>query len=133
MEICQFEMQRHYETLLYWLARHKAYLPGHDEMPAIGYMAYDGQQAIACGFLRKVEGGMGQLDGLCTNPEALPSKRHDAIDLVVNRILDEAKALGMRNLLAMSTDKSVLMRSQRHGFKSCPHTLIVVDLATRST
>ncbi len=80
-----------------------------------------------------MEGGSGQLDGLCTNPDALPSKRHEAIEAVVNRILDEAKALGMRNLMAMSVDESTLMRSKRHGFKPCPHTLIVVDLTTRST
>jgi N-acetylglutamate synthase-like GNAT family acetyltransferase len=132
MEIRKFSLDD-MDFLLSWLEQRKCYLPNRDEMPEIGYMAWEGDTPIACAFLRRVEGNHGQLDGLATSPWLPGEMRHFAIDAVVQQILSDAKALGMRSLHATSVDESTLMRSKRHGFVPMPHTLIVADLTRRST
>lgn len=102
--------------------------PAPQEVPAIGYVAYCRGEPIACAFIRAVEGGYAQLDGLASNPSAPGEMRHSAIDLVVEKVMKEAKALGYKGMLAYSVDAATLMRSIRHGFKVMPHVLIVADL-----
>jgi hypothetical protein len=62
--LMKFSKRLHKETLEMWLDLHRAYLPDSSEYPKIGYVAYDRNEPIAIGFIRKVEGGFGQLDGI---------------------------------------------------------------------
>lgn len=105
-----------------------------EEMPALGYMAYLEEKAgddlpIACAFLRKVEGGWGLLEGLCTNPEATPSIRNFTIDLLVKTIIHRAQKYRMTQLLSWSVDSGTLERSKAHGFIPVEFSLIAKRLS----
>lgn len=113
-----------------WLAARGSYLPQESEMPEFGAVAYDDAIPVAAGFIRRVEGNHGQLDGLVTDPDQPGELRSNAIDLVVEELMAMAKAMRIRSLVAFSADTNTLMRSLKHGFVQQPHTMIVADLTS---
>lgn len=98
------------------------------ELPAIGFIVFDGETAICAAFLRRCEGNLGFIEGLASNPDIPGPIRHIAIDGVVSRVIQEAKDREMTNLMAWSVDTSTLERSAKHGFKKLQQTLIAKDL-----
>lgn len=129
LAIQTFNVKEHYAMLIEWLTVHKAYLSPIDEIPEYGFVAYCDDVPTAMAFIRRVEGGYAQLDGLTSNPSQPAKSRSDAIDLVVARIKYKAKALGIKSLIAFSLDKNTLERSKSHGFVPMDkHNLIVLPL-----
>lgn len=126
MEVERYDQRRHYETLLGWLEARGAYLPSIDEMPAVGCVAYNDTIPVAIGFLRRVEGGHAQLDGLTTSPLLPPEIRSRGIDFVVERLIEEAKDLGIRSIVAFTLEPNVLSRSAKFGFIQLNQAVIVL-------
>ena len=96
-----------------------------DPLPEIGFLAAVDDVPTAVGFLRKVEGGVGWIDSLCSNPEQPSLARHLAIESVVKTLINQALLHRMTALIAYSVDASTLERSKTHGFVHLPHTVIV--------
>lgn len=111
------------------LRSHKVNPPKLTQMPQYGFVAIDDSaQIIASAFIRRVEGGFCQLDGLATDPEKDPVSRNTAINCVLMAVYLKAKELGYKEIMAFSMDNSTLLRSERHGFVKLPHALIALDL-----
>lgn len=128
MEVQVFNPDDHMDHICEWLKlRNLPYSLG-EQLPEIGFMAFEGGQAICAGFLRKVEGDFAMLDSLITNPEALNYLRSNAIDAVVRELIKAAKAWGISSLIATSTDAHTLERSKKHGFVAMPDTVIALEL-----
>ncbi len=86
-------------------------------LPKIGYIALMNKQPIAAGFLRRVEGNIvAQLDGLTSNPYFGSKIRHEGITGVVNRLIDDAKDLKLKGIIAFTSDYSILVRAEDIGF-----------------
>jgi hypothetical protein len=85
-------------------------------LPKIGYIAMLNDQPIAAGFLRRVEGGYAQIDTLVTNPYFGNKLRHEGIDKVVNSLINDAKELRLRGILAITGELSILNRAEDKGF-----------------
>ncbi len=118
-----------YPTLCKWMDQHNCRIQPEDEVPQVGYVVYDDEgEPAAMAFLRMVEGGFAQLDGLITNPEKAPAVRNSAVDLAVSNIVTEAKRMKLKRLIAFSADANTLVRSERHGFAKLLHTAIIKDL-----
>ena len=83
-------------------------------LPKIGYIALLNKQPIAAGFLRRVEGGFGQLDTFVTNPYFGSKIRNDGINKVWNALISEARVLKLKGLLAFSKDTGLLDRAVKH-------------------
>lgn len=112
-----------------WLLERNAYLTPKEEIPEYGYVTFVNDIPTAMAFLRRVEGGYAQLDGLTSNPMQSSEARHQAIDLVVNRIKYQCKELEIKHLIAFSSDNSTLLRSKSHGFTSMgDHKVIVLSI-----
>lgn len=109
----------------YWLELRDRKPWRADEVPKMAWVISDGDQLVACAMIRRVEGGHGQLDGLCTNPSLPGEIRHKAIDALVTHAIQAAYDSGIKHLYALSVDESTLLRSQKHGFVRAPHTVIV--------
>ena len=114
-------------TLWTWAKARGSYMPQPSEMPEIRYVASERGEPIAMGFLRRVEGGYAQLDGLITNPEAPGDMRSYAIDTVVAQLLETARQLEIKAVMATSIDKNTLERSKKFGFIKQDMTVIIVD------
>lgn len=97
-------------------------------LPKIGYMALMNGHPIAAGFLRRVEGGYAQMDGLTSNPHFGSKIRHLGINLVVNSLISDAKDLELKGILAFTEDQGILKRSESFGFKQVNQTLIAMPL-----
>ncbi len=89
-----------------------------DSIPEIGFMAFEGSIPVAAAFLRRVEGGFAQLDGLVSNPECPSHIRHLGIDGVVSNVLNSAKKLGIKGVIAFTANKSTIVRASSLGFSS---------------
>lgn len=132
MFIEKFNINSHMDDLGAWLKARNQRVPLHNEMPALGFVVRSSDHAVAMGFIRRVEGGFGQLDGLCTNPHAPAKDRNDAIDLVVSKLLQSARELEIKGLVSTSIDKNTLERSLKHGFTQQPHSVIAIDLSAKA-
>lgn len=97
-------------------------------LPKIGYIALMGGHPIAAGFLRRVEGGYGQLDTLTSNPHFGSLVRHEGIKLVVDTLIQDAKDLRLQGLIAFTVDKGILSRAEDCGFHTLKHSLIALKL-----
>lgn len=98
-------------------------------LPKIGYIALLNNQPIAAGFLRKVEGNIvAQLDGLTSNPYFGSQIRHDGINAVVDRLIQDAKDMKLQGIIAFTRDNGVLSRAKALGFNVLNSTIITLKL-----
>lgn len=132
MTVEPFSPDKHMHILCAWLTDRGTYVPSREEMPAYGFVAYDDSVPIAMGFLRCMEGGYAQIDGLATDPRASGEQRHLAQDAVVVQLINKAKHFGIKSLTAYSVHKGALKRALTHGFVHLPHTVIALDLTLES-
>jgi len=128
MKVQRFQLDMHFQILTHWLEQRKCYIPPRDEVPGIGFIAYAGSTPISVGFLRLVEGGFAQIDGLTTNPEAPAQFRDRANDLIAESLISKAKSMNLKAIIASSTDKHTVLRAEKYGFALMPHTLFALNL-----
>jgi hypothetical protein len=128
MKILPFDQVKHIKHLYDWFKLRGMNLTLIDEIPMIGFIAFYKDLGIAAAFLRSVEPNYALLDGLITNPEALPYLRNEAIEGCVKVIIKKAKDLKLKQIMATSIDQGVLDRSKSHGFIKIPDTMIVLAL-----
>ena len=118
------------ETLYQWMRHRGLPCPRIDDMPAIGVVAYVDGKEVAMAFLRRVEGGFAQLDGLVTDETAPGAHRHEAIEAAVQAIVSKAKELGIKSLMATSQHKNTVMRAcSLHGFTIEPTVVLSLNLS----
>lgn len=128
MQVRAFHLADHISIIRHWLNQRNLEVRLADELPEIGFIAFDRDEPIACAFLRKVEPIFAQLDGLMTNVTAKSEFRHEAIDAVVTACIEKAKELKLKQLIAFSVDEGTLKRSEKHRFLKLPHTVIALNL-----
>ena len=97
-------------------------------LPKIGYVAVMGGHPIACGFLRRVEGGFAQIDTLASNAHFGSKIRNDGITTVVAALIQEAKDLKLRGIISITRDEGILKRAQSMGFHVVEHKVIALPL-----
>ncbi len=121
-----------YLPMLYEMLKTQDYLDiSHISMktlPRIGYIALLNKQPIAAGFLRRVEGGYAQLDGLTSNAYLGSIIRHEGINKVVQALINESKDLKLHGIIAITKDQSVVKRAKELKFQVIEDTLITLRL-----
>lgn len=129
METLNFSRWLDTKLIKSWLKLRQMDLSLADDLPEVGFIAVNGDSPpIAAGFLRLIEGKTAQIDSLITDPTVEPSLRNQAIDVVVERLLEFARANGVQSLIAFSIDAHTLERAKKHGFKHLPHTVMSLDI-----
>lgn len=124
MEINLVKPAQVFDELKKWLAFPVAI----DELPAHTYAALLNGELVAIAGLRLCEGPICLLDSLATNPTMSSSVRHEAIDLLVERIHDRAKELGFRAIVCHSKESSIISRAIRLGYAVVPEISLVRGL-----
>lgn len=127
MRVEQYE-EDHKEVLAEWFQARDLDSNLLNDVPLTGAVAFCYEKPVAIGFLRYVEGQYALIDGLVTDPAALPDVRDKAIDELVRHLVLMAKRSGTRRIMAHSVDKNTILRSQRHGFETLPDTMIALNL-----
>ena len=126
MEITPFFKKDHTAELAQWLLSRGESQELCDSLPAIGFMAKEGPQYIACMFLRMCEGGVGIIDSYATNPEIISTKRHEAIEKLLDEVIASTRIFKIKRLIAFSIDKGTIERGVKRGFKVQKHTLFAL-------
>lgn len=116
MYIEKYEKKRHIKVIGRFLHERSIDQDFLSLLPEHGYIAYLDDHPIACGFLRKCEGGIGIVDSFCSNPKMPGQLRHQALDLIINKLVRDCKELNIKGLIAFSSDSSIIQRSLRHNF-----------------
>jgi len=97
-------------------------------LPETGFAVFDQQFMVAAGFLRRVEGGLGLIDSYVSDPGFDGKMRHEALNLITTALIEEAKKLELRGIVAFSRDQNTICRSLDHGFQAQGHVVVTKDL-----
>lgn len=97
-------------------------------LPKIGYIALIKNQPIAAGFLRKVEGGYAQIDGLTSSPYFGSNLRNEGISKIVDMLISDAKDLKVHGIISFTEDEGVLKRAKVLGFQVVNQVIITLPL-----
>jgi hypothetical protein len=133
IKILEFK-HKHYGMLLSMLDDRETEWIQHisyKTLPKIGYIVVFGKHPIAAGFLRRLEGGYGQLDTFVTSPHFGSMFRDGALNLIVDRLLDDAKSLDLLGIMAITKDEGIISRAKERGFNTIPQVLLGLDLSRR--
>lgn len=98
-------------------------------LPKIGFVAMLGSQPVAAGFLRRVEGGFAQMDTLTSNSAFGGMIRHEGIKLIVNELLESAKQLKLKGIIAFTSDEGIMSRAKSIGFHQVDQKLIAIKIS----
>jgi len=101
-------------------------------LPKIGYIAYHNKMPIAAGFLRRVEPCYAQIDTLVSNAYCGSILRNEAITLIVDNLINDAKKLKLQGIICHTQDKGTLSRAESMGFHIVPQTIIALSLQETS-
>lgn len=97
-------------------------------LPRCGFIVTLNKQPLACGFLRRLEPCYAQIDTLVSNGYFGSQVRHEAIKLLVDTLILEAKALKLKGLVCHTSDTGIIARAQSLGFKIVPQTIIALPI-----
>lgn len=135
MKVVEFYNARgiiHYLIARYWLEKHAMSVELANELPEVGYVAYNHTEPVAMGFLRRVEGDVGMIDSLITNPYSAKVDRNVAMDAIFNQLIETAKEFGLKSLIGYSQDDNTLTRARRYGFSEQPYAVMSANLRSES-
>lgn len=103
----------------------------YQTLPKCGYIAILGKHPIAAGFLRKVEGGYGQLDTFVSNPYFGSKLRNEAINNIVDNLLQDAETQKLRGIIAITQDESIVNRAKDRNFVILPQVILGLNLSRK--
>lgn len=125
----KFNDEKHRKYVKKWLKIRGLDRSMADELPELGFISFYNGIPVSAIFLRNVEGsGYGMIDSMVTDPRVDAEVRDCSNDLVVEKLLKEAKRLNYKKIIAFSTDKMTLTRANAFQFNVLPHSVIATDL-----
>lgn len=126
MEVFKYIPEVHRSIVDEWAAHRNIDI---EEPPSIGYIAYCGKEPVACIFLLQAEKCLCIIDGLITNPAIKNPKRSNAIYILTDRLINDAKALGFSKIIAWTSNISTFEKATNFGFEPViGQVLIAKDL-----
>jgi hypothetical protein len=119
----------HFTHMSSWLSARNIPLWEETSVPKVGFISLKDEVPVAMGFLRLIEGRLGMIDGLLSNPAASGADRSNAIDLIVTQLIDVAKQMHLQGIISFSVDPNTLTRSHKFGFEEKKdQTIIILNL-----
>lgn len=112
MVVRQYEKEVDAPTLAAWARMRELTDLKIDSLPEVGFIV----PGLAAGFIRKVEGGYGLVDGYVTHPLMPPGQRDAALDLVTKALITYAEDNGITHLIAITREQNIVTRAQKHGY-----------------
>jgi len=128
MVIFKYNKSEHKDAMVYLLKLRELGSFLIESLPKRGWIAFKDGDPVGAIFLRSGE-GFGMIDSLITNPSFSSEDRHIAIEFLMNKLIKQAKQMKFTKLIALSSDKSAIMRSERYHFFLLPHRLMVSELS----
>lgn len=99
-----------------------------ENLPKIGYIAYDSATVGAMGFLRMLEGGYAMIDTMVSNGDLSAEMRHLMLQQLVAKLVSKGKEMGLKGLISLTSDAGVISRAEAIGFTVINQTAIALSL-----
>lgn len=96
----------------------------YNTLPAIGYIAYMNGWPVAAGFLRRLEPCYAHFDTFITNANLPSDMRHESLNAIVDTLIEQAKSLNLKGVIATTSDEGILKRANELGWHIIPQVLI---------
>lgn len=128
MEAVKFDLNSHLPIINKWRLAYDLQPIMESSTPKLGYITYKEGKPLAAVFIRLVEGGYGQMDGLIRDKSLSKEEASVALDLCVNKAIESAKEAGISGLMAYTRDRTTMERSFKHGWVKLDQAIIVMDL-----
>ena len=103
-----------YDTLASWYTGRGFALPDAEDLPQIGFIVED----LAAGFLFCTDSTIAFADLFVSNPAAAPVLRARAVEAIVERLTEEAKACGFKYVAGACSSPGTKKLCLRRGFSS---------------
>ncbi len=116
--------------LLSWVLERTLDEPILNDLPKLGLMVSYCNAPVAVAFLRVVEGGKGMIDGFIADPSCDHKVRTLCLDQLILDLIKLAMYNDMSGLFGLTTNKRVVERARRLGFRLMPHKLVSMKCST---
>lgn len=115
MEVRKYKNTDYY-TLSYWWDKHGQNYPELETLPDSGYIVDN----IAACFVYKTNSNLAMIEFLISNPESNKEERNQAIDLVIDACINDAKESGYKVIYNVVDLKKphVVKRFTDRGFET---------------
>lgn len=111
--ICEDYHTSDYETLCVWWKEWDQPPPPEDYLPHCGAVV----PGLAAGFLYVTDSTLGIIDFFISNPDALDEDRVRAVTMITETLIDKARFLKCKGVMANTQNEAVKQRAIDHGFK----------------
>jgi hypothetical protein len=111
MEVRKYQPSDYFELCTWWELQ-KWPSMGQDHLPENGFIV----EGIAAGFLYKTDSKFALMEFIIANPKTEKETRAQALDLVIDSLLNLAKELDFKSVFSSITHPKLLQRYQQHGF-----------------
>jgi hypothetical protein len=111
MEVRQYKPSD-YISVASWWVMHDWPVIDADHLPKHGFIVDD----KAVGFLYMTDSKIAWLEFIVANPNVSKEDRSEALDLVINKLIDLAKELEFKTVFSSVTHPRLIERYKRHGF-----------------
>lgn len=111
MQVRKYERYDYY-TLVEWWSQHSWKAPSINMLPKTGFIV----ENICAGFLYKTDSEIAWLEFIISNPVSDKEERSQALDLVINSLVEEAKLSGFKAIFTSVEHKKLIERYKEHGF-----------------
>jgi len=97
-------------------------LPGHTFCAAVN------NEIVAFAGLRLMEGELCCIDSVASNQTFESSVRHEALEKLAKTLLDLARNLGFKRVIAFTEEPCILKRADNLGFRVSNQTILAKEL-----
>ncbi len=111
MEVRKYSPNDYFEISVWWKNQGWPGVP-QDHLPETGFVV----EGIASGFLYKTDSKIAWLEFIIANPSTTKEERSEALDLIIDKLLETAKELNFKNVFSTAQHPKLLERYQKHGF-----------------
>jgi N-acetylglutamate synthase-like GNAT family acetyltransferase len=99
-----------------------------DELPGHTFCAVNDGEIVAIAGLRLAEGPMCLIDSMATNQKCEGFERYAAINALTKTILEKAKELGFKVIIATTKEETIEKIAIKHGFGHTDQIVIAKEL-----
>lgn len=101
-----------YYILCEWWNKQNWQAPDRNMLPKTGLII----ENICAGFLYKTDSDVALLEFIIANPESNKEERSEALDLLINNLVNIAKESGYKAIFTSLQHTKLLERYKKHGF-----------------
>lgn len=112
MNCRKFSLKKDYNDISDWYLLRRSPPVPKEALPKTGFIVENDNKKICACWLYKTDSNVCLIETLISDPRAKSEERNEAINLVVNNLVDNAKKDGYKIILITSKHNNVIKRAK---------------------